>query len=59
VVQRNAMVAWDEGRNFRALLEADPDIDATVAASLDDAFDLQRSLRNLHHVFDALDPLDP
>ena len=44
IVQRNAMKAWDEGLDFRTLLEADPEVDD---ASLDDAFDLQRSLRHL------------
>ena len=28
IVQRNAMQAWDERRDFRTLLEADPDVDA-------------------------------
>jgi adenylosuccinate lyase len=55
IVQRNAMRAWDEGRDFRALLEADPDVDPSV---LDEAFDLQRSLADLGHVFDRLDDLE-
>ena len=54
IVQRNAMRAWDEGRDFRSLLEADDDVDRAV---LDDAFDLQRSLRNLDHVFAELDTI--
>ncbi len=54
IVQRNAMRAWDEGRDFRALLEADPDVDNAL---LDDAFDLERSLRNLDRVFAQLDSL--
>ena len=44
IVQGNAMRAWDEGCDFRTLLEADDDVDDAV---LDDAFDLRRSLRNL------------
>jgi adenylosuccinate lyase len=55
IVQRNAMRAWDEGRDFRSLLEADDDVDNAV---LDDAFDLRRSLRNLDHVLDQLDSID-
>lgn len=51
IVQRNAMHAWDEGTAFRALLEADADVDNAV---LDDAFDLRRSLSNLGRVFDQL-----
>ena len=54
IVQRNAMQAWDEGTDFRALLEADADVDNAI---LDEAFDLSRSLRNLDRVFDELDAL--
>ena len=56
IVQDNAMRAWDEGRNFRALLEADPrvTVDAMV---LDAAFDVQRSVKHVSRVFDALDEL--
>ena len=55
IVQRSAMTAWDEGRDFRTLLEADDEVDNAV---LDDAFDLRRSLRNLDHVFAQLDSID-
>lgn len=51
IVQRNAMQAWDDGVDFRTLLEADDDVDNAV---LDDAFDLRRSLSNLGVVFDQL-----
>ena len=54
IVQRNAMRAWDEGADFRSLLEADPEVDNGL---LDDAFDLRRSLANLHVVFDQLDEI--
>ncbi|HWL45445.1 MAG TPA: adenylosuccinate lyase [Ilumatobacter sp.] len=59
VVQRNAMRAWDERRDFRELLEADPDVAALpdAATSLDTAFDLSRSLANLGVVFDQLDAI--
>ena len=55
IVQRNAMRAWDEGRDFRMLLEADDEVDN---ATLDEAFDLSRSLRNLDRVFEQLDTLE-
>jgi adenylosuccinate lyase len=55
IVQRNAMQAWDEQRDFRSLLEADPDVDDDV---LDDAFDLRRSLSNLDHVLGQLDGIE-
>jgi len=56
VVQRSAMQAWDEGRDFRELLEADDEVDDDI---LDAAFDLSRSLRNLDRVFAQLDELGP
>jgi adenylosuccinate lyase len=55
IVQRNAMQAWDDGVDFRTLLEADDDVDNSV---LDEAFDLRRSLKNLGLVFDQLDLLE-
>ena len=55
IVQRNAMRAWDEGVDFRSLLEADPDVPNEM---LDDAFDLRRSLSNLDTVFAQLDAID-
>ena len=55
IVQRNAMRAWDEGADFRTLLEADPEVDDSI---LDDAFDLRRSLDELGVVFDQLDAIE-
>jgi adenylosuccinate lyase len=55
IVQRNAMQAWDEGIDFRTLLEADDDVDNDL---LDDAFDLRRSLRNLAQVLDQVDRIE-
>jgi len=55
IVQRNAMKAWDEGRDFRELLEADVDVDNAV---LDAAFDLERSLSNLDQVLDQVDVIE-
>ena len=54
IVQRNAMQAWDDGVDFRGLLEADDEVDNAV---LDDAFDLRRSLSNLGLIFDQLDAI--
>jgi adenylosuccinate lyase len=56
IVQDNAMRAWDEGRNFRALLEADPRV-TVDGAVLDAAFDVQRSVKHVSRVFEALDEL--
>ena len=56
VVQRNAMAAWTEGKPFRTLLEADPEV-TLDADQLDAAFDLGRALRNTDRIFAALDAL--
>lgn len=56
IVQDNAMTAWDEGRDFRSLLEADDRVTVPTEV-LDEAFDLQRSLRHIDAVFAALDEL--
>jgi len=56
IVQDNANRAWDEGRSFRELLDADPRI--TVPATvLDDAFDLRRSVQHSGLGVDALEAL--
>jgi adenylosuccinate lyase len=57
IVQENAGRAWDEGRSFRELLDADPRV-TVPAAVLDDAFDLSRSVRFAGCGVDALDALD-
>ncbi len=56
-VQQAAMQAWDDQTDFRELLEADPVVAALGAATLDEAFDLDRSLRNVGAVFEALDAM--
>ena len=51
-VQRNAMRAWENGEDFRALVGADADIARTLPpAELDRAFDIQRQLRNVDAIF--------
>ncbi len=57
VVQDSAMRAWEEGVSFRSLLEKDERVTLGVAA-LDDAFSLERSLRNIGPVFAALERID-
>jgi adenylosuccinate lyase len=55
LVQRNAMTAADEGREFRALVEADPDIAGRLDRSvLAEAFDLDSSLRHIDTLFERL-----
>ena len=58
IVQRDARAAWEEGRSFRAILDADPEV--TLSPSeLDAAFDLSRTLRHVHRFTDALEELAP
>ena len=52
IVQRNAMRAWQEGLNFRELIQADPDIAGRVPRKqIEHAFDLKRQLRNVDKIF--------
>jgi adenylosuccinate lyase len=57
IVQSNALRAWDEGRDFRTLLEGDPMVAALGATALDRAFSLERSLQHAQQAVDALDDL--
>ena len=51
-VQRNAMRAWENGEDFRKLVDADPDITRVLsAAEINAAFDLARHLRNVDAIF--------
>jgi len=55
VVQRNAMTAWDEERDFRALVGADPEISATLDAdALDAVFDARATVTHVDTVFERL-----
>jgi len=55
VVQAAAATAWDEGKDFRAELAANPDVARLLsAADLDALFDPAGYLRNLDVVFDRL-----
>jgi adenylosuccinate lyase len=52
VVQRNAMKVWDEDRDFRSLLAADPEVKKLLSpAELAECFDLDRALRHVEAVF--------
>jgi len=61
IVQRDARIAQEERRPFRAVLDADLDVSVALggvnqaARSLDEAFDLSRALARVHRTFDALD----
>ena len=54
-VQRNAMRAFHEQRDFKALLLADPESDqGAAAAEIDKAFDLNDQLWNVDAIFDRV-----
>jgi adenylosuccinate lyase len=55
LVQRNAMRAWDEERDFRELVRADAEITARLdEAALDAVFDLAATVAHVDTVFDRL-----
>jgi adenylosuccinate lyase len=54
-VQRNAMRAFHEQRDFKPLLHADPDVRGVLGeADIDRAFDLDEQLRNVDAIFDRV-----
>ncbi len=57
VVQEVAMAAWEGGRSFRSLLEADGRVPLT-AEQLDEAFSLERALRNVGSVFESIEEVE-
>jgi len=57
MVQRHAMRAWQEGKNFRELVLKDKDITKRVPKSqIERAFDLERQLRNVDRIFERVFP---
>jgi adenylosuccinate lyase len=55
LVQRNAMSAWDEERDFRELVRAEAEITARLdEAALDAVFDLAATVAHVDTVFDRL-----
>ena len=57
IVQETAVRSWEDGVPFRSLLEKDERVTLS-AEQLDDAFSLERALRNTGAVFDALDAIE-
>jgi len=55
VVQGHAMRAWEEGSDFRADIEADPEIRAALTPEqIAGSFSLERQLRNVDRIFERL-----
>ena len=60
LVQRNAMRAWDEERDFRELVRADTELRTHLDdAALDEVFDVAATVANLDSTFDRLHRLAP
>jgi adenylosuccinate lyase len=58
LVQRNALQAWDEERDFRELLESDEEVAGRLGPEgLDAAFDLDDALRHVDTLFERLHAL--
>ena len=54
-VQRNAMRSFDEQRDFKALLLADPDVTRVLPpAEIERAFDLDEQFKHVDHIFDRV-----
>ena len=54
-VQRNAMRSFDEQKDFKSLLLADPDVSRVLAPEeLEKAFDLDEQLRNIDVIFERV-----
>ncbi len=55
LVQTAAMKSWEEGEDFRALIEADPELKAAVGEKgLAEVFDLKRHFRDVDRTFRAV-----
>jgi adenylosuccinate lyase len=57
IVQQAAATAWEQQRPFQSVLEGDPRVPLSPE-QLDEAFSLERSLRNTSMVLEALDEVD-
>jgi adenylosuccinate lyase len=58
LVQRHAMQAWDEDRDFRTLVAADAEISSRLdAAALESVFDLEATVQHVDVVFERLQAL--
>jgi adenylosuccinate lyase len=57
IVQTHAMRAWEEEGDFRAAIEADPEIRAVLSLNqIAEAFSLDRQLRNVDRIFERVFP---
>lgn len=53
--QRNAMRAWDENEDFRALIKSDEDIKGVLSdTEIEQVFSLEHYLRNINSIFERV-----
>ena len=59
IVQRHALRAWDEGRDFRSVVAADAEVAARLGEErLDEVFNLAAYTRHLETIFERLGALE-
>ena len=52
LVQRNAMESWSEGRDFKTLLKADPEVTSLLnSEEIEAIFDYRIYLKNIDHIY--------
>jgi adenylosuccinate lyase len=55
LVQRNSLKAWDERRDFRELVQADPDINSRLSPrDIEACFSLDPYLDKIEHIFNKV-----
>jgi len=55
LVQRNALKVWDTGRDFKSLLQEDPEIRKHLTeGDLEDLFSLDYHLKHVDHIFERV-----
>ena len=53
LIQKSAMQAWEDGKDFRQLLEADPAVQQLVTGKeFDSVFDYSYFLHEIDHIFE-------
>ena len=56
MVQRNAMKAWEENKDFKTLLKSDSKImDLINADEIDALFDLNKIMKNINKIYKRLE----
>jgi adenylosuccinate lyase len=54
LVQAHALRAWEAGGDFRAAIEADAEVRACLTEQIQEAFSVERQLRNVNRVYERV-----